>query len=75
MSEQNEVKSVVEQPRWKSWAVWLSAIGAIWVVLSAFGIPAKIGIDDEMFNTVLNAVGSILCGFGILNNPTDKKNF
>ncbi len=63
------------QNRFKSWAVWLSAIGAVWVILSAFGLPAKWGITDETFKTVLDAVGVILTGFGILNNPTDTDNF
>jgi uncharacterized membrane protein len=63
------------QSRWKSWAVWCSAIGAIWIILSALGLPAKWGITDETFKTVLDAVGVILTGFGILNNPTDAGNF
>ena len=63
------------QSRWKSWAVWCSAIGALWVILSAFGLPEKWGITNETFKTVLDAVGVILTGFGILNNPTDASNF
>lgn len=64
-----------EQNRLKSWAVWLSAAGALWVILSAFGLPEKIGITSEMWNDVLNALGSILVGFGILNDPTNKEHF
>lgn len=64
-----------KQNRFRSWAVWLSALGALWVILSAFGLPQKWGITNETFETVLNAVGTILVGFGILNNPTDKENF
>ena len=64
-----------KQNRFRSWAVWVSAIGALWVILSAFGLPQKWGITNETFETVLNAVGTILVGFGILNNPTDKENF
>lgn len=64
-----------KQNRFRSWAVWVSAIGALWVILSAFGLPQKWGITDETFKTVLDAVGTILVGFGILNNPTDKSHF
>ena len=64
-----------KQNRFRSWAVWLSALGALWIILSAFGLPQKWGITNETFETVLNAVGTILVGFGILNNPTDKENF
>lgn len=64
-----------KQNRFRSWAVWVSAIGAVWVILSAFGLPQKWGITNQTFETVLNALGTILVGFGILNNPTDKENF
>ena len=61
-----------EQNRFKSWALWVSVAGALWVILSAFGIPEQIGVTSETFNTLLDAVGSILIAFGIVNNPTSK---
>ena len=73
--EQGELIQIVPQPRWRSWAVWVSVIGAIWTILNAFGLPAKWGIEEGTFKTVVDAVGVILIGFGILNNPTDKANF
>jgi len=63
------------QPRWKSWAVWVSFFGALWTILSAFGLPQKWGIEEGTFKTVLDALGSILIAFGILNNPCDRANF
>ena len=65
----------MEQNRFKSWALWVSVIGAIWTILSAFGLPEQWGITDATFTTILNAIGVILIGFGILNNPTDKEHF
>ena len=65
----------MKQNRFKSWALWLSVIGAVWVILSAFGLPQKWGIAEGTFKTVLDALGTILIGFGICNNPTDKENF
>lgn len=70
-----EPKEHVEQNRLRSWALWLSVIGAVWTILNAFGLPAKWGIEEGTFKTVVDAVGVILIGFGILNNPTDKANF
>ena len=61
--------------RLKSWAVWLSVFGALGVILNAFGIFEKIGIDSATFDVIVNAVGSVLIAFGILNNPTDKTGF
>lgn len=60
-----------KQPRYKSWALWLSVAGAIWTILSAFGVTEKIGITEDKFSTLLDAVGAILIAFGIVNNPTD----
>ena len=65
----------MKQNRFRSWALWLSVAGAIWVILSAFGLPQKWGIEEGTFKMVLDALGTILIGFGICNNPTDKENF
>lgn len=65
----------MKQNRFRSWALWLSVAGAIWVILSAFGLPQKWGIEEGTFKVVLDAIGTILIGFGICNNPTDKENF
>lgn len=64
----------MEQNRFRSWALWVSVMGAVWIILSAFGLTEKIGIEESTFKTVLDALGTILIGFGIVNNPTDKKN-
>lgn len=65
----------VTQNRFRSWALWTSVAGALWVVASAFGLTEKIGLTNETFKTVLDAVGTILIAFGICNNPTDRENF
>lgn len=59
------------QNRFKSWALWVSVAGAVWTILSAFGLTEKIGITEGTFTTVLDAIGVILIGFGIVNNPTN----
>ena len=61
-----------KQNRLRSWALWVSVVGAIWTILAAFGLTEKIGITDETLQTVLNAIGTILIGFGIVNDPTTK---
>lgn len=61
------------QNRFKSWALWVSVAGAVWTILSAFGLTEKIGITESLFKTVLDAVGAILIGFGIVNNPKDPE--
>lgn len=62
----------MEQNRFKSWALWLSVIGALWVIASAFGLPEKVGLTETTFNNIVNAIGTVLIAFGILNNPTSK---
>ena len=61
--------------RLKSWAVWVSVLGAVGIILNSFGIFEKLGIDSAAFETAVNAIGTILVAFGILNNPTDKSSF
>lgn len=61
--------------RLKSWAVWVSVLGALGVILNAFGVFEKIGIDSTTFDVIVNAVGTILIAFGILNNLTSKDCF
>ena len=61
--------------RLKSWAVWLSVLGAVGVILNALGLFEAWGITSDSWQNIITAIGSILVGFGILNNPTDKENF
>lgn len=75
LNENNEEKVIVPQPRWRSWALWVSVLGAVWTIMNALGITQKIGIEETTFKTIVDALGVILIGFGILNNPTDKANF
>ena len=61
--------------RLKSWAVWVSVLGALGVILNSLGVFEKLGITSEAFEIIVNAVGTILIAFGILNNPTSKDCF
>lgn len=61
------------QNRFRSWALWVSVAGALWTILSAFGITDHIGIPEGTFHTVLDCIGTILIAFGIVNNPTDAQ--
>ena len=71
---ENESRVCIKE-RLKSWAVWVSVLGALGVILNSLGVFEKIGIDSSTFEVIVNAVGTILITFGILNNPTDKSCF
>ena len=73
--ECGEAKFQYVQPRWKSWAVWVSVLGALWTIANAVGLTEKWGIQENTFKTVVDAVGVILMGFGILNDPTNPVAF
>lgn len=73
--QSGEMKIQAVQPRWKSWAVWVSVIGAMWTIASALGLTEKWGIQEGTFKTIVDSIGVILTGFGILNNPTDPDHF
>ena len=70
-----EPQNIEPQNRFRSWAVWVSVLGAMWTIANAFGLTQKWGIEETTFKTIVDALGVILIGFGILNNPTDKANF
>jgi len=60
------------QNRLKSWAVWISLSGLVFLVLTKiFGLD----IDANVWDEVLTALGTVLVGFGILNNPTSSDEF
>ena len=73
--EYEVVDTVRIQPRYRSWALWLSVIGALWTIASALGLPAKWGVEESTFKIILDSIGVILTGFGICNNPTDPDHF
>ena len=57
--------------RFKSWALW-TAIAALVV----FCVKEFAGIDiSKTVNGLLNVLLPVLVAFGIVNNPTDRKNF
>lgn len=73
--EQGNLALIEPQPRWRSWALWVSTLGALWTIANAFGLPQKWGIEEGTFKTVVDSIGVILVGFGLLNSPKDKANF
>ena len=60
-----------KQNRFKSWAWWTSLAALVVFCVKEFG-----GIDiSDTVNGLLNYLLPVLVAFGIVNNPTDKKNF
>ena len=63
------MKAILE--RFKSWAVWVSLAALIVFCAKEFG-----GIDiADTVNGLLDVLLPVLVAFGIVNNPTDRKNF
>lgn len=59
------------QNRFKSWPLW-TALAALVV----FCVKQFAGLDiSETVNGLLDVLLPVLVAFGIVNNPTDKKNF
>lgn len=57
--------------RFKSWAVWMSLGALIVFCAKEFG-----GIDiADTVDGLLDVLLPVLVAFGIVNNPTDRKNF
>lgn len=60
------------QPRYKSWALWVSVLGLLGLILEMTGVFAKIGLDSAEWDVIITSVGAILTAFGIVNNPTSQ---
>lgn len=57
--------------RFKSWALW-TAIAALVV----FCVKEFAGVDiSSTVDGLMNVLLPVLVAFGIVNNPTDRKNF
>lgn len=57
----------MEQNRFKSWALWVSVAALI-----AFVTKQWFGFEIPQFDTFVDLVLTVLVGFGVINNPTDK---
>ena len=55
--------------RIKSMSFWAGLIGAVFLILSAFGVE----IGDEVASTVINGVCSVLIMLGIIVPPAKDK--
>ena len=55
------------QNRFQSWALWISIAALI-----GFTVKTYFGYEIPQYDTLVNMVLAILCGFGIINNPENK---
>ncbi len=60
------------QPRYKSWALWVSVLGLLGLILELTGVFGKIGLDSAEWDMIITSIGTVLTAFGIVNNPTAK---
>jgi uncharacterized membrane protein len=63
------------QPRYKSWAVWLSILPVIVLLGDTYNLWNVIKMPQDTFTKVFVGIGAVLVGFGVLNNPTDPNKF
>jgi uncharacterized membrane protein len=59
---------MIEQNRWKSWALWTSIAALIVFCAKEFA-----GVDiSSTVDGLLNVLLPVLVAFGVVNNPTSK---
>ena len=65
---ETEERIMIEQPRWKSWALWTSIAALI-----VFCVKEFAGLDiAETVDRFLDVLLPVLVAFGVVNNPTSK---
>jgi uncharacterized membrane protein len=72
MSGQN---STTTQNRFKSKVLWAAIAAQIIALLELTGAFKAMGLDAGLAGDVIAGVLQLLVLFGVLNNPTDGKNF
>lgn len=61
--------------RFKNYGTWISLIAAIGLILQVYGLFPKLGLTNETFNQVTNAVLGFLVAAGIISNPENGKGY
>lgn len=72
-SDEAAAACTCRQCRTKSWAMWVSVLGLLGIILQHTGVFAKLGLDSETWDMIITIIGGVLTAFGIVNNPTEKK--
>ena len=73
--EIKEAAVEAKQPRYRSWALWVSVLGLLGMILEMTGVFGKLGLDSEGWDMIITSLGAVLTAFGIVNNPTCKDSF
>ena len=59
---------MIQQDRWKSWALWTSIAALI-----VFCVKEFVGLDiSKTVDGFLDVLLPVLVAFGVVNNPTSK---
>lgn len=61
--------------RLRNWPVWIALLGSLGIILNSLGVFARLGLDNDAWNAIVNALGAIFIALGVVNNPTDPKHF
>lgn len=61
--------------RLRSKVVWVAGVGFVVVVFNAYNLWPLIGIQENQFREITDALATLLIAFGFLNNPADRENF
>lgn len=61
------------QSRLRSKYLWVAVISLVAMLLGNYGLYDAIGMTSEVFQNVANAVLNIFVLVGVVNNPTDSK--
>ena len=69
----NEIK--ITQSRWKSPILWAAIAAQVFVLAKVVGLWERIGIDEGGASDAVAGIIQLLVIVGILNNPTDVKNW
>ena len=61
--------------KFKNYGTWISMFAMIGLILQIYGLLPKLGLTNDTFNQIVNAILAFLVAAGIVNNPENGKGY
>lgn len=75
MAQIENNQAPIKQSRWRSPILWTAVVVQLFLIADTTGLWQLLGIERTAASTVIDAVLQLLVIVGVLNNPTDKKDW
>ena len=75
MTQIENNQASIKQSRWRSPVLWTAVVVQLFLIADTAGLWQLLGVERSTASTIIDAVLQLLVIVGVLNNPTDKKDW